>query len=430
MHSFKRVFYLLLPLTFLISGCAQETASNKITVWHWMTDREAAFEELAKKYEELTGIKVEFELYSPPGTYSQKIRASAQGKTLPDIFGILGEKRDFASFVKAGHIMDLTPSMQEEDAAWESSFFPESLRVSIFEEGNEYEVNPGIYGVPIDVMNIQVVYNKTLFEKAGLNPDRPPQTWEEFIKQAKIISEKLDVYGFVGGWAETWMIDCFASNYAMNIMGEERYFETLKGQIPYTSSEWIRVFSLFKELRTQGVISQDIISMQNKEAEQLFANGRAAFAFNGSWCVNVYKGMNPDLRYGVIPPPAISGKYPVRIWGGAGSSFMVNDRSPVKEEAVRFLKWLTAPEQQVYLAETTNNIPSVKTCVDVISPVLREFADDMKIVTHPNVWPVREKSRVIEILTKGVQYIVTGEKAPGDIAREVQDIKSEEMRRQ
>ena len=36
---------------------------------------------------------------------------------------------------------------------------------------------------------------------------------------------------------------------------------------------------------------------------QLFANNRALFAFNGSWCVNVYKGMNPDLEYGAMLPP-------------------------------------------------------------------------------------------------------------------------------
>jgi Bacterial extracellular solute-binding protein. len=66
-----------------------------------MTDRQEAFLELAKQYEEKTGIKINFELYAPSDQYSQKVRAAAQGQNLPDIFGVISEKRDFASFIKA-----------------------------------------------------------------------------------------------------------------------------------------------------------------------------------------------------------------------------------------------------------------------------------------------------------------------------------------
>jgi len=91
------------------AGCTSKDAVNKqtpsIEVWHWMTDRQTAFFELAKRYEAKTGIKVNFQLYAPSDAYSQKVRAAGQGMNLPDIFGILGEKRDFASFIKAGHIL-------------------------------------------------------------------------------------------------------------------------------------------------------------------------------------------------------------------------------------------------------------------------------------------------------------------------------------
>ena len=86
--------------------------------------------------------------------------------------------------------------------------------------------------------------------------------------------------------------------------------------------------------------------MINKTAEQLFANEKAVFAFNGSWCVNVYKGMNPNIEYGAFLPPRVSNEHPMSVWGGAGSSFMVNARSPVKDEAVKFLRWLTETKQQ------------------------------------------------------------------------------------
>src|ERR1041385_5906954 len=98
--------------------------------------------------------------------------------------------------------------------------------------------------------------------------------------------------------------------------------------------------------------------MINKSAEQTFANGKASFAFNGSWCVNVYKGMNPDLHYSAMMPPSASKAYPMKIWGGAGSSFMVNANSSRRDQAVRFLQWLTLPEQQIALSKETLNLPA------------------------------------------------------------------------
>jgi maltose-binding protein MalE len=111
-------------------------------------------------------------------------------------------------------------------------------------------------------------------------------------------------------------------------------------------------------MQEAGVLANGLVTMINKTAEQLFANNKAVFAFNGSWCVNVYKGMNPNLNYGAMLPPKVSDKYPMAIWGGAGSSFMVNLRSKNKEEAVKFLKWLTERDQQAYLSEATQNLPA------------------------------------------------------------------------
>ncbi|HNW40144.1 MAG TPA: extracellular solute-binding protein, partial [Candidatus Omnitrophota bacterium] len=322
-----------------------------------MTDRDATFQELAKKYETLTGVRVNFELYAPSDAYSQKIRAAAQGTNLPDVFGILGEKRDFASFIRAGHILDLTSYMEADNSSWKNSFFPKALAVNEFTPQNSYRINPGIFGVPIDIMTIQMVYNKKLFSQLGLNPSRPPKTLQEFLDiGAKIQAAGLQ--GLVSGWGEVWMIDCLASNYAFNIMGKDKVLATIKGEVPYTDPDWIKVLYVFKQMKDSGVLAQGLVTMINKTSEQLFANEKAVFAFNGSWCVNVYKGMNPGLEYGAMIPPEASEKFPMAIWGGAGSSFMVNARSKNKEEAVKFLIWLTSQDQQAYLAAATNNLPA------------------------------------------------------------------------
>ncbi|MBL7084957.1 MAG: extracellular solute-binding protein [Candidatus Omnitrophica bacterium] len=424
------LFILIVSLIVGMGGCAKAPQDKaEVVIWHWMTDRKQPLNELAEKYTDETGIKVEFKLFAPSGIYSQKVRAATQAGTLPDIFGILGQKKDFAIFVKAGHVLNLTSAMEARENEWKNKFFSKALIVNEFKEGNEFDVPPGIYGAPIDVTNIQMLYNKALFKQAGLDPEKSPRTFEEFIAAGKKL-KAAGIGGFVSGWGETWIIDCLASNFAFNIMGEEKVMRTYKGEVPYTDPDWIAVFSLFKEMRDAGVLATGIVSMNNKDAEQNFANERYAFAFNGSWCVNVYQGMNPDLDYGAMFVPQASNEYPMLIWGGAGSSFKINARSKNKEKAVEFLKWLTDEEQQAYLAQATNNLPANKLSLGEISPILSQFAQRMENTTHPDIWPAHESSPVVEAFDIGLQSIVLGSKTPEEVARQVQEVKEREMSKQ
>jgi len=416
-------------LSIFLASCAPQNEGHgveTITAWHWMSDREEALLELAEKYEIETGVKINFELYAPSDAYNQKIRAAAQTNTLPDIFGILGEKIDFASFTKAGHIYNLTEAMDANDGEWRKKLFEKALAVNEFGEGNAFSVVPGIYGVPLDVTNIQMLYNKDLLAQVGWDASNPPATWDDFLEVNRLLKAN-GIQGLVSGWGEKWIIDCLASNYAFNIMGETKVLDTIRGRVPYTDPDWIKVFDLFRQMRDEGLLASGVVTMVNKTAEQLFANGHAAFAFNGSWCVNVYEGMNPDLNYGVMLPPAADNKFPMKIWGGAGSSFIVNNKSPHIEKAVEFLKWLTDREQQVFLARETRNLPSNKHSLGDIPKVLAQFADDMDVVTHPSVWGVAEFPVVIERFDKGIQSIIIGEKTPEELGAEVQAIKEREL---
>ncbi|MFA5361745.1 MAG: extracellular solute-binding protein [Candidatus Omnitrophota bacterium] len=431
----KRILGLLVFvfIAFIAGGCSSGISDTRkapgeqlVTVWHWMTDRQAGLEELGKRYTEKTGVKVNFELYAPSDAYTQKVRAAAHGQNLPDIFGILAEKRDFASFIKAGHVADLTSYVDADGGKWRERFFPKALAVNEFLPSNSFGVKAGIYGVPIDVSTIQMVFNKDLLKQIGGNPEKPPVTFDEFLALGPKI-KGAGLQGLVSGWAEIWMIDCLANNYAFNIMGKDKVMSTLRGEVPYTDPDWIRVFGLFKKMQDSGILANGIVTMINKTSEQLFANGKAVFAFNGSWGVNVYKNMNPNLNYGVMLPPKASEKYPMAVWGGAGSSFLVSERSKNKEETIKFLEWLTDRDQQAYLSEVTNNLPANKECLTVIPGPLAQFADDMDFTTHPNTWDVSEFPAVTEAFNKGIQRIILGEKTPEQIGREVQEVKEREL---
>lgn len=423
-NSPSRGFVFTLSVLAALAGCSiREASSSKdIVFWHWLTDREPTLKKLADQFNAETGLTVRLELYAPSDSYSAKVRAAAQTNTLPDLFGVLGETQDFSSFIKAGHVADLTPAMNDHGGAWKNAFVPKALASVSFEAGNHFQVPPGIYGVPLDVANLQLLFNKTLFAKAGLNPEKPPRTWPEFIKALEAL-RAAGIGGLVSGWGEPWMLECFASNYAFNIMGEQKVLDTYRGKVRYTDPDWITVLSLFDELRRVGGVLPGAVTMVNKAAEQAFANEKAAVALNGSWSVNVYRGMNPNLSYGVMLPPAYSTKYPVRIWGGAGTFLVANAKSPRREAAVRFLKWLSEPAQQTLLAKETLNLPANKASAKDLPKELAAFASRMDKTTHPSQWPIVEKPVVTEALAKGIQSILIGEKTPDQVASEVEALR-------
>jgi ABC-type glycerol-3-phosphate transport system substrate-binding protein len=391
-----------------------------------MTDRHDVLVQLAEQYKAQTGITVDFQLFAPSDIYSQKVIAAAQAHILPDIFGILDKKSVFADFIKGGFVANLKPYFEENGREWENSFFEKALEGNRFSANNAYGVAEGIYAAPLDVMNIQMVYNKKLLEKAGVVS--PPKTFDEFLRAAEALN-KIGITPFVSGWAELWLLDCFASNYAFNIMGIDKIMATYRGEVLYTDPDWVKVFEIFSVMAQKNILASGIVTKSNKFAEQDFALERAAFAFNGSWCVNVYHGMNPDLDYGVMLPPKISDGHPLMIWGGAGGSLVVNETSPRKEKAVAFLKWLTSQDQQAVLSEATRNLPSNRNALADLPKELADFGQAMDVVTHQTVWPIEEDAVVKEKFTKGLQSIIIGERTPQEVAREVQEIKKRQMER-
>src|SRR3954470_12484679 len=131
MRRTPQVLLLVLAMVFSSSffGCSKSTGPEKGTVllWHWLTDREDALHDLAERFKKETGIKVALELYAPSDAYASKVRAAAQTNTLPDIFSVLGESRDIASFINSGHVANISAAMEADHGAWKKQLFAKSL---------------------------------------------------------------------------------------------------------------------------------------------------------------------------------------------------------------------------------------------------------------------------------------------------------------
>lgn len=425
LNAFSILFMILLGCWALggVVAEAAEKPKKTIVFWHYWTDYQTFLEEMSRCYQMDTGVRVDFQLYSPSGRdYWNKVQAAAQANRLPDILGMADDPELLARYAKAGKIVDLTQQLRANNHAWEYSFFPRTVNALYFPKYNIYGVSADkFWGVPLSAMNIQIFYNRTLFRKAGLDPDRPPQTWDEFI-QAGHALRKAGIVPMVCGFGDLWLNQTFFRTYAWPILGRDKIRSLYVGELPYASPECRQILDYFVELRDKGFFYPGVASLSNKEAEIVFSRNRAAMIINGSWAVNVYKLMNPDLDYGVMTfPRPKTAKYPLYVLGGLGRSAVITTSSRERREAVKFLRWLTALPQQERWAREPNGFPALMKAQEAIHPQLAPFLEKMKDLA-PNLY-LEERREVLETLSKGMQSLLIGDQDSQTVLEAVDRVK-------
>ncbi|HEY0258946.1 MAG TPA: extracellular solute-binding protein [Lacisediminihabitans sp.] len=151
-------------------------------------DRVAAFEKANPK------ISVTSEEYQWTGpSFSTQLA----GGTLPDVFNV--PFTDSKTLIEKGQLADITSQVKA--LPYADKFNKNVLDVAQDSSGK-------IFGVPYGPYAMGLSYNRAIFTKAGLDPDKPPTTWDEVRADAKTISEKVPgVAGYIqmtsgnnGGW--------------------------------------------------------------------------------------------------------------------------------------------------------------------------------------------------------------------------------------
>ena len=160
----------------------------------------AAYEAFAaqeKQFEEenpdIDIVGVEYEWEGP--TFAVQLA----GGSLPDVFTV--PFTDSKTLVENGQLMDVTEEMEE--LGYTDSFNPIILEGVTDSDGH-------IFGFPRQAYAAALHYNRDLFEQAGLDPDNPPQTWDEIREAAKAIHDATGKTGYAqmainntGGWQLT-----------------------------------------------------------------------------------------------------------------------------------------------------------------------------------------------------------------------------------
>lgn len=156
-----------------------------------------AFDAQVKQFEDANpGITVKSEEYEWTGP---TFAAQLAGGTLPDVFTI--PFTDGKTLIENGQLADLDAEFQK--LPYAKKFNPNVLAAGQAEDGKVYAIPYAAYGIGLQ-------YNRALFTEAGLDPDKPPTTWDEVRQYAKQIADKTHQAGYAtmsqsntGGWQLT-----------------------------------------------------------------------------------------------------------------------------------------------------------------------------------------------------------------------------------
>jgi ABC-type glycerol-3-phosphate transport system substrate-binding protein len=178
--------------------------------------------------------------------------------------------------------------------------------------------NGHVYGIPSDVYANALHYNRTLFAKAGLNPDDPPTTWAQLRQDAKIITQKTGQAGFAemtkegtGGWILTTL------TYALGGRMETQSGSTTTATVDNPAT--VQALKLLHDMRwVDGSISANN-SYDWAGINEAFAAGKIGMFVSGS---DVYNALvttdkvNPK-EYGLAAIPVTGSSESGALGGGS-----------------------------------------------------------------------------------------------------------------
>lgn len=160
--------------------------SGTTTLQFWVrSDIETIAKQLVSEFNS-THKNIKVVLTVTPDTYEvEKLGTAIASGNAPDVVAL--NDIDVPQFATEGQLENITT--QVKSLPYYKALSPGQLSLATYQGG--------LYGVPFDADLSVLDYNKTLFSKAGLNPDDPPTTWAELISDAKRITALgHGTYGF------------------------------------------------------------------------------------------------------------------------------------------------------------------------------------------------------------------------------------------
>lgn len=355
---------------------------------------------LAGRYEGQRGVKVTVDTPGPLD-YPQKLLASAQTNTMPDVF-FLPPSAAYAPYIKAGWALPLKSELEK---GWKDNFTRTALDLIEWRPDNPFGVPPGIYQVPLEIATFQMLYNPALFERAKVSANRVPFTMPQLVDTLKA----LKAAGVGGFTTSVEALPILLQSFVSNWLTDKEIEATHAGKLPWASPAYKNALQLFVDMNDAGLIFNSPLNMRWAEMEKSFYNVReVGVIYDGQWSIAVQRATAPDFTaYASFRVPrAANAKHGQRSVGVPDRNLAVNAKGRNVEESLTFLKWLTDKEQAEYLMDTVPILPTNPAALLDATRIPKQFsAFAIEGPKAQRVSTVRSQM-VDEAFTKGIQALL------------------------
>ncbi|MFA6507335.1 MAG: ABC transporter substrate-binding protein [Treponemataceae bacterium] len=194
------------------------------------------------------------------------------------------------------------------------------------------------WGIAFNCSTPIMFYNKDMFRKAGLDPEKFPDTWQGVYEASKKIA-KLgpDTYGLTLDYGSGWILEALVWQFGAEWLAKDN------SKVLWTEPAHIEAVKFFKRMIDEKVAVY-------KGADAALLSQKAAIAMNST--VNLSKwGKSATFNLGTAPFPSAT-KKSVPVGGGSLYMFKRNPQK-VKDGAWDFIKFMTTKENQSKWAEAT-----------------------------------------------------------------------------
>jgi arabinogalactan oligomer/maltooligosaccharide transport system substrate-binding protein len=319
-------------------------ASGPVTITWWdtsnATNEAPTYKALVKDFEKANpDIKVKY-VNVPFDQAQNKFDTAAGASGAPDV--LRAEVGWTPAFAKKSYLLPLdgTEALAEKD-----SFEPNLMKQAQYEGKT--------YGVPLLTDTLALVYNKALFEKAGIS--EAPKTWDDLKKAAATIKDKTGVDGFFGS-EKGYYLEPFLLGEGTDTVDAEAKKITLNSPEGQKAAEtWLSLFD------GKGLHKADVTADSYAHRQDAFVSGKAAMTIEGPWEItNFYKGsaFKDKGNLGIATVPAGSTGKAAAPTGGHNLSVYAGSDQAHQDASLKFVKWMTSAKTQEQIALKNSTLPT------------------------------------------------------------------------
>ena len=373
----------------------------------------------------IDGYAAEFEKANPSikvkpiysGTYQESITKAltAHKSGTPPVISVL-LSTDMFTLIDEEAIVPVDPFLKtDDDKKWLASFFPGFMENS--------QTGGKTWGVPFQRSTIVLYYNKEMFKEAGLDPEKPPATWEEQAAFAAKLT-KRDGAGNVTQWGVQipssgfpyWLFQALvieAGATLANPEGDRTFYD--KPEVIEAAQYWVDLSAKHK-VQPPGIIEW------GTTPKDFFERKVAMMWTTTGNLTNVRT--NAKFPFGVAMLPA----HKRRGSPTGGGNFYISKKASAAEQqaAFGFIKWATSPERAAQWSTDTGYVAVRPDAydTDVMKKYLADFPpaavarDQLKFAAAE--LSTHENQRVTKALNDGLQAALTGTKTPEQAMKDAQ----------